>query len=360
MGPRSCFPLLVALLVLDARASEIKSDETVVFFPTTATLDGDGGCWTVPIHGWVFEPERDSLWRREVIEEIQEHLGVAPDSEQGRRCADRAALFLVDNERGKVLRIRIAGRVHELEASEADGHFEATLRLDARDVDRHAKGGTLVFEAVTAEGDARRFAGRVLLPPRDGVSVISDIDDTIKVSCVRDRRELLRRTFTMPFEAVPGMAPAYAAWAGRGATFHYVSSSPWQLHESLRAFASDRGFPAGAFHLKRFRFKDRTLLNLLKTPLETKPPVIRGILARYPRHRFVFVGDSGEEDPEVYGLIARERPGQVLGVFIRLVDGADNRDARFHAAFAGVPQELWKVFTDPAVLRAAIVATPGR
>jgi len=352
--------LTVGLSALGVGASEIKSDETVVFFTTTAVLDEDGGHWTVPIHGWIYEPERDSFWRGEVIEEFQEHLGVEPDSAEGRRCADRAALFLVDNEGGKKLRIRIAGGVHELRKSEGNGHFEATLRLDAAEVRRHAKDRVLAFEAVTRDGDRRHFGGRVLLPPRHGVSVISDIDDTIKVSDVRDRRELMRRTFTLPFEAVPGMAPAYAAWAERGATFHYVSSSPWQLYEPLDRFAAENKFPAGAYHLKRFRLKDRTLFDLFKSPFETKPPVIRAILVRHPGQRFVFVGDSGESDPEVYGLIARERPEQVLGIFIRRVEGADNGDERFKAAFAGVPPARWTVFTDPAALRADLVAPVDR
>jgi phosphatidate phosphatase APP1 len=209
---------------------------------------------------------------------------------------------------------------------------------------------------VTSEDDARHFRGEVLLPPRHGVSVISDIDDTIKVSDVRDRRKLLRRTFVLPFEAVPGMAAAYTAWAEGGATFHYVSSSPWPLYEPLEQFASREGFPVGAYYLKPFGLRDRSLLDLFKSASETKPPVIRAILDRYPRHRFVLVGDSGEKDPEVYGLIARERPAQLLHIFIRRIDGADNREERFAKAFAGLPAAQWTLFSDPSVLPADLVA----
>lgn len=347
--------LLAALAAPFALASEPKSDETVVFFPTTAALSWDGSRWTVPIHGWIYEPERHSIWRREVVEEVREQLNLEADSEDGRRCADRAALFVVDNEGGKKLRIRIAGHVETLGKSEGNGHFEATLSLDAAEVRRHAKDRVLPLEAVTSEGDPRHFRGRVLLPPQYGVSVISDIDDTIKVTEVRDRREFLRHTFVLPFEAVPGMAAAYAAWAEGGATFHYVSSSPWQLYEPLEQFTSQEGFPAGAYHLKHFGLKDSTVLDLFKSASETKPPIIRAILDRYPHHRFIFVGDSGEKDPEVYGLIARERPTQLLRVFIRRVDGADNRDERFTKAFAGIPAAKWTLFSDPSALGADLV-----
>jgi hypothetical protein len=342
---------LLLVFVLGAARAEIKSDEEVVFFPTSASRDGAE--WVVPIHGWIFEPERGSGWRREVIEEVQEHLDVKPGSPEGRCCAERARRFLVDNERWKKIGIRIAGRVCTLPRSAPNGHFEGTLRIPADAVAKYAHDGVLVFEAITRDGDGRRFAGRVLLPPRAGIGVISDIDDTVKVSHVLDRRALLRRTFALPFEPVPGMAPAYAAWAKKGATFHFVSSSPWQLYPPLEAFREDAGFPAASFHLKSVRLKDRTLLNLFKDSIETKPPVIRAILRRYPNHRFILVGDSGEQDPEVYGLIAREHRGRIVHVFIRRVDGADNTDARFVRAFRDLADERWTVFTDPAALTPA-------
>jgi len=45
----------------------------------------------------------------------------------------------------------------------------------------------------------------------EGVSIISDIDDTIRVSNVADRAALLRGTFVEPFAAVPRMAELYVA-----------------------------------------------------------------------------------------------------------------------------------------------------
>ncbi len=108
---------LLLLLAASASASEIKSDETVVFFRTTATPDEAGTGWNVSIHGWIFEPERDSKWRRTIIQEVQAHLGAKPDTAEGRRCAERASLFLVDNEGRKRLpfgsraRARAGGRV---------------------------------------------------------------------------------------------------------------------------------------------------------------------------------------------------------------------------------------------------------
>ena len=92
-----------------------------------------------------------------------------------------------------------------------------------------APDGWLRYRADTSDGDERQLGGAVqLLPPR-GVSVVSDVDDTIKISQVADHRELLNNTFLRPMEAVPGMPALYRRWAKDGAAFHYVTASPWQL-----------------------------------------------------------------------------------------------------------------------------------
>jgi hypothetical protein len=62
------------------------------------------------------------------------------------------------------------------------------------------------------------------------------------------------------------------------------------------------------------------------------------------------VGDSGEQDPEIYGAAARKHPGQVVRVLIRDVDGPGEQDARFRAAFAGLSADCWRIFRDPKEL----------
>ena len=56
--------------------------------------------------------------------------------------------------------------------------------------------------------------------------VISDIDDTVKITEVRDRHAMLRNTFLREFQPVPGMADFYQTLArSNGAAFHYTPHS---------------------------------------------------------------------------------------------------------------------------------------
>jgi phosphatidate phosphatase APP1 len=183
-----------------------------------------------------------------------------------------------------------------------------------------------------------------LIPPQ-GISVISDIDDTIKISGVTSKKELLTNTFLKEFRAVPGMVDFYRRLARNGTPFHYVSCSPWQLYPPLVEFMDKEGFPIGSLHLKSFRMKDQTFINLFRSPDTLKLRSIESIMKLYPERQFILIGDSGERDPEIYGDIARKYPGQILHIFIRSLEPAGDED-RYQDAFRGIDQGHWTVFRE--------------
>ena len=350
--------LLMALCCLAAGpdVSDIDSDESVIFFPTTGRQIEDGAAWELTIHGWIFETEIGPG----TLDYFRRALGIGSrDLAPGERevFGKRASVFLVDNERGEIISVRIGEKTYPLPASTPNGHFIGRVRLTADEVERlRARGDDgqwrIPFRAVTRANDPRVFESRVLLLAPAGISVISDIDDTMKVTEVRDREAMLRNTFLRPFKVVPGMAEVYRGWAREsGATFHYVSASPWQLYEPLTAFFTEEGFPAGTMHMKLFRLKDRSFFNLFGSPREHKLTVIEPMLLAFPQRRFILVGDSGEKDPEAYGELARKFPQQIVRIFIRDVTGETVGSERYRNTFAGVPAETWRVFKEAGEIR---------
>ncbi|MEX0886833.1 MAG: phosphatase domain-containing protein [Phycisphaeraceae bacterium] len=341
---RVLMPMMVIGLLCAgvAWASDIDADEQVLFFPTSAALSEDGDVWIVPIHGWIFEQEEDSLWRWGLMEVLEEEVAEPRDDAEEARFTRRGRRFLVDNEGGQRVEVRVGGETFELAPSAPNGHFHGSVRV-LRDA-VHAADGWLVYEAVTRPWDERTFQGEVqLLEPR-GVSVISDIDDTIKVSEVAHRQRLLRRTFLEPYEAVPGMAAIYRRWAEQGAAFHYITATPWQLHEPVATWMRDAGFPRGSFHMKLFRWRDETIANLFIDAEVVKAAAVAELLERYPGRRFILVGDDGEDDPELYARLAREHPDQVEHIFIRHT-GA-HEPGRTWPPLEALPADRWTVFSD--------------
>ncbi|WP_143140312.1 phosphatidate phosphatase App1 family protein [Nannocystis exedens] len=324
--------------------SDLKSDEDLRLLPAVAVRDGDR--WRVDLRAWVFEPEEGSWRRGAAVEALVAALELPPGSEANDVFRKRARAFLVDNESGKRVVVRIGTKEHVLGVTGANGHSETTLHLDDADLPAPLTPVT----AVLRPGDARSFTGTIVRLDATGLSVVSDVDDTIKISEVRDKQRLLERTFLKEFEPVPAMAAAYQRWAAAGATFHYLSASPWQLYDALVEFTGAAGFPAGSMHLKLFRPKDSSFFSLFQDPREYKAPLLRALLRGAPGRRFVLVGDSGEMDPEVYAAAYREFPDQVVAIYIRDVTD-EGRDApRYRTVFAGVPEARWQIFTDPAEL----------
>jgi phosphatidate phosphatase APP1 len=304
----------------------------IIFFPTYARPAADGRRWTATVAGMVTRPLPARCRRRTLAVAVLKRLldleDADLDTDVFRR---RAEAFLFQRVAGQRVRVSIGDRTVDAGHSDKIGHFQVTCDLDdtlvAALATGTAAGGRRVAYSATAGGDEPdeppqdATGGCIHLVEDEGLSVISDIDDTVKVTNVADRRELLRNTLLREFTAVPGMADVYSRWQAAGTAFHYVSASPWQLATCLHGFLGEAGLPLGSLHLKIFRLKDSTPLGRFPSRKRSKRRAIEQILDDFPRRRFVLIGDSGERDPEVYHAVARRRPAQVAGIAIRQLDG---------------------------------------
>jgi len=334
----SVFFLLAMAAPLEPPASTINDDEVVQFFPTYG-YRSDAREWALRVHGWIYEPEG----REDLVRGVLDLIELDSDEPLDRALLTaRISLFLVDSERDERIRVRVADQTFLLPPSGANGHFEGQVRIRA--TPENDAPTELPLHAVLSEGDSRTFRGTVRLIEAEGLSIISDIDDTIRSAGVADTEALVSGTLGRPYEAAPGMAPLYQRWAQEhGAAFHYVSGSPWQLSRVIEAFLAEAGFPAGSLHLRELRLSDTdTVAAFFDPPVETKRAAIERILADFPRRRFILVGDSSERDPELFGEFARRHIGQVRKVLIREVGNGSS--ARYAEAFEGVSGARWTVF----------------
>lgn len=298
----------------------------IVFFPTYARRTPTG--WTATIAGMVSRPLPEKSRRRVLaVAVLRRLLDLDEEQLESDVFRRRAEAFFFQRLAGRRVRIRIGDREIAPGISDRAGHFRTEVAFDADfaaawGTPQPAGGLRLDYQGLVEDPDGgveMPAAGSIHLVAETGTSIVSDIDDTVKVTNVADRRELLRNTLVREFMAVEGMPAVYRRWQNSGAAFHYVSSSPWQLSACLCRFLGDVGLPAGSMHLKLFRLKDSTPLGRLPSRKRSKRRTIEQIMDDFPARRFVLVGDSGERDPEVYAAIARRRPEQVAGIMIREV-----------------------------------------
>ncbi|KAI9696897.1 MAG: hypothetical protein M1820_007972 [Bogoriella megaspora] len=150
-----------------------------------------------------------------------------------------------------------------------------------------------------------------------GVSLISDIDDTIKHSAINSgAKEIFRNTFIRSLSdlTVEGVREWYKRMADLGVKLHYVSNSPWQLYPLLTSYFAKAQLPPGSFHLKQYA---GVLQGIFEPVAERKKSSMDKIMRDFPDRQFILVGDSGEADLEVYTETVMQYPGRILGVFIR-------------------------------------------
>ena len=339
-------------LLASCSGSGIKKDETVVFFPTSAHLNTNGN-WSLPIHHWVLEKEENDLSRifaKKALSEMLEGLGVSEKQSKTPRTQERLMWFLVDNKRNKQVNIFLNNKLEQLNQTTANGHANTTLLIaksafkpiPAKNMKK--EGGWVSIKAQDKYN--RDFSGEVQLIPETGLSVISDIDDTIKISEVLNKKALIKNIFAKPYKATSGFPAYYQQLQQQGAYFHYVSASPWQLYPSLQAFMQIH-YPKGTISLRNFRIKDSSLIKFLGSSQDYKIKTISNIIKRYPKHQFILIGDSGEHDPEVYTEIYRKFPNNIQSIQIRVVEGSDMNIERFNKLFKVAPKVLWKIFSAP-------------
>jgi len=303
-------------------------------YPAIGYPVADAGSWRVTVSGFAWHPPGELNRRqRMMIRVLRNVMGVTNEQLQTPTFESRINQFMATACPKLALAIKIDNQLFPIrKRTRRNGSFSDVISVP-RDllpskVVNQGKVDIADFSLVSETGDQVFATGKVLLYPRRGLSIVSDIDDTIKDSQVGDRKELLANTFLRKFRSIEGMADLYSDWAGQGAAFHYVSSSPWQLLEALKSFSDEDGFPNGSMHLRNFRLRDQ-LLRKLVLRRNGKIIAIRNLLQALPERDFVLIGDSGEKDPKIYRKICKQYPGRVKAVFIRDLD-----HRRFEAQWA--------------------------
>ncbi|KAI1143696.1 actin patch protein 1 [Hypoxylon sp. FL0543] len=186
------------------------------------------------------------------------------------------------------------------------GHFMTRVALDF--VPTHVR--VLASEDLSCTEPIR------IIEPK-GVSLISDIDDTIKRSNIAlGAKEIFRNTFIRDLRdlTVEGVREWYTTLHNLGVSIHYCSNSPWQLYPVLATFFKLSGLPPGSLHLKQYT---GMLQGIFEPVAERKKGTLEKIMRDFPERKFLLVGDSGEADLEVYTELAVAYPGRIAAIFIR-------------------------------------------
>ncbi|CAF4596574.1 unnamed protein product [Rotaria sp. Silwood1] len=344
--------------------------EEMLLFPDIGyqSLNNDS-IWKIMMHGWRYERNRRrdwfgfsaSLWVERIAKQLLDEKDILYLN--GSINRDRLKPFFVEDESNEKIHIKFDEKIFSF-LTDSQGQFNEEIEISNDEIQKlkQQQGGSsfITYEAIGDNKD--KTTGIIqLIEPRKGISVISDVDDTIKISEVLDKVRLLANTFIYPFKPVPGMAELYQKWRinNNNCTFHYLSGMPDQLYILTHEFIYENKFPDGTFHMRHFGWAATSIFGFLhsQSTFIHKIAYLRYFLSNTMRD-YVLVGDSGEKDPEIYGTVAKEYPERVRAIFIRAIKGEAFEDQRFFDAFEGVPREKWLVFNDPQQLPIDLSRSP--
>ncbi len=166
---------------------------------------------------------------------------VADEFDETNENPGRLGFFFAANSVKVAAKSVINGVEHLLQPADDSGFIEEEIELSDQEIQS-------LCTTIHPESYDRKFDYEIQINPSKtdvnykvfkctiyvlasyGVSIISDIDDTIKISQVLSKRSLLKNTFYSYFKPVDGMNELYQKWSEQKCQFHYVSSSPWQLY----------------------------------------------------------------------------------------------------------------------------------
>jgi phosphatidate phosphatase APP1 len=205
--------------------------------------------------------------------------------------------------------------------TDGEGYFHAVVAAGTADGPRP---GTLPLEVrVHADGVSAPPAtvDAIVVPAEGARIVVADFDDTLATSDVAHPLLFAARLVLAngaQLAAVPGAASCTAALVADSSAFVVLSGEPVNFLPRLVAFLRTHGFPAAWFALRDFGLEPEA------DPLDVgafKRARLERLAERLPHARFLLLGDSGEQDAQVYAEFRDAHPGRVEGIWIRDVGG---------------------------------------
>lgn len=229
---------------------------------------------------------------------------------------------------GARVELCLGDQKHEI-TTDVEGYFVLNLAPEkplVLDDIWHTIDITLSEAPVEVKGPVKAQA-YVLVPPPDAeYGIISDIDDTVvrtgATSLLQTGRNVLLNNAhsRIPFHGVSSFYKSLQLGRNgkRNNPFFYVSSSPWNTYDLLYHFLELNEIPQGPLLLRDFGIDESKLGS--SDHMSHKYKEIENILITYPELKFILIGDSGQQDAEIYAEVVRKHPGRVLAIYIRDVN----------------------------------------
>ncbi|KAI1441032.1 hypothetical protein F5Y02DRAFT_400868 [Annulohypoxylon stygium] len=187
-----------------------------------------------------------------------------------------------------------------------------------------------------------------LVPP-EGFTIISDIDDILRVTKIYDPKEGLLNSFARAFTPWMDMPEIYANWSATipNFHFHYLTTTPEQVTRNYMDFIF-KTYPLGSFDTRPLNFSD------VSATLSIRKALLDKIFQTFPQRKFVLIADTSNSDVmKDYPQMVKDYPGQVQCIFLRNTTATDSSDLFPYdtKGFKDIDQKQYMFFVTPDDLK---------
>lgn len=253
----------------------------------------------------------------------------APEAGQSRwqNLREMASLFFTDEVADVTV---IAPETGATAVSDAEGYVTLHVPLPRGDA------GWCQVPVEIAGDPASRTLFPAMVPRADArLGVISDIDDTMIQTGAHSLARNLWTTFTGSTLSRRVYSDSIVLMEqlskqGRNPVW-FVSSSPWNLHSFLNRVFARAGLVTGPMFLRDLGIGESQFVT--GTGAGHKSGAIDRIMAAAPDLPMILVGDTGQDDAQIYLEACHRHGGRIKAVILRHPDpGADDESRAAMAA----------------------------
>ncbi|KAK3989232.1 hypothetical protein QBC44DRAFT_86012 [Cladorrhinum sp. PSN332] len=329
------------------------SHDDVVWLMDNVAFRAPNGHWHAEFVTAAFD-HKPSPKLVDIVGDIAARVGLAKGSKEEATIEKRIAPFVMEILPGRQVNVKYDSSA-ELKLGPGGRNG---MSSDIRRIPEGTNGSVVSSTAVVPKGTTGLLEMKTVYAEPEGWAIISDIDDTIKVTLTSSPTGILTSTFVSEPTPVAGMPELYAyiqTLVTTSAPWFYLSASPYNLYPFLRKFRDDY-FPHGQLILRDSNLLTISglLSNLTLGTEKYKVDRIKKVHRWLPKRKMILIGDSTQSDPEAYGDAYRMDPGWIKLILIRKVTDISaigiqekNQPERFEKAFEDIPRDLWHVFEDP-------------
>ncbi|USW56402.1 Putative phosphatidate phosphatase APP1, catalytic domain-containing protein [Septoria linicola] len=348
-------------------------DDQLAALPTQALnippyANFSDGAWNVRFHGNIYKQPNTSTEQLNDLANvflIDTSVEDLPQNQADQARNVTAAIFVVQQGNVNVSPISIepfdgdhggvgvAQQVTLPYETTDQGDFDVFLPINSEGLARGNETQSLqkinTWVGNTTNGNATAY-----LVPDQGLTIISDIDDILRITKIYDPKEGLLNSFARPFVAWENMPEIYANWSQSlpDAHFHYLTTLPEQVTRNYEEFIYNT-YPAGSFDTRPLNFSD------ISATLAIREFLLVKIFETFPQRKFVLVADTSNSDVmKDYPMMAKNYPDQVQCIFLRNTSATDDSDHFPYdtSGFEGIDQNKYMFFVHADDLKGINIA----